>query len=135
MVVRGIGFGEVTPGKNHPGGVLVKQHVTYSRSDRPLGPLAHSTGVKCSWARAPPTTSANAGKMGLFSSGRTSPTRRAALAPELGGAFVAQHVQSSEHRRTSGGGDPGPPVEDAAHSRLTDTYFVCYGGQAALHVP
>ncbi len=37
----------------------------------------HSTGVSPCWARAPPMTSAKAGKIGFCSSGRTSPTRRA----------------------------------------------------------
>ena len=37
----------------------------------------HSTGVNPRWASAPPTTSANAGKIGFCSSGSTRPTSRA----------------------------------------------------------
>ena len=53
---------------------------TYSSSWTPPGVCVHSTGVKPSRASAVSMTCANAGKIGLTSSGMTSPTSSADLA-------------------------------------------------------
>ena len=49
----------------------------YAASVIPPAVRVHSTGVNPCCTRAPPTMSANAGKIGFCSSGRTSPTSRA----------------------------------------------------------
>ena len=50
---------------------------TYSASETPPAVWVHRTGVKPRCARATPMTSAKAGKIGFWSSGRTRPTSRA----------------------------------------------------------
>ena len=56
------------------------------------------------------------------------------LAAQLGRAFVAQHVEGSEHGLAGGVGDAGALVEHAADGRFADADVAGNLGETATHV-
>lgn len=77
VLMPGVRLGELAAREDHAGHLLLEQQFHVVRlGDAAVG-LGAQDGVRPCWASAPPITSANAGKIGFCSSGRTSPTRRA----------------------------------------------------------
>ena len=104
---------------------------TYSSSVTPPGVWVHSTGVYPGWASADSMIWAKAGKIGLSSSGTTSPTRPALRLPQPGRAFVAEHVERGEHRLAGLGGTPGLSLSTRRDGRLADAGLGGDVGQGA----
>ena len=97
------------------------------RSRPPTGRPAvrvHSTGVKPRWASEPPTTSANAGKIGFCSSGRTRPTSRARSPRSLAGRSYPSTSSAVSTASRVASEMPGLPLRTRLTvASLTPTYL------------
>ena len=82
VVVRRVRLGVLAAGEDDARDLLLEQQLDVVGLGHAAAVCVQSTGVKPCCASAPPTTSASAGKIGFWSSGRTRPTiaraRRAA---------------------------------------------------------
>ena len=93
---------------------------TYSSSVAPDGDCVHSTGVKPRCDSADSITWANAGKIGLISSGITSPIRPADRAPQPGRPLEAEHVERGQDRLFGLLRHPRLAVQHPGDRRLAD---------------
>lgn len=133
VVVRGVGLREQASGEDDSGHLLLEQEVDVVR----LGDAALGLGAQ---DRRQPLLRERAadhlrerGEDGVLQFRQHEADQARALAPQLGGPLVSEHIERGEDGLPCRLGDTGLSVEDTADRRLADSHLLGHLSKSSRH--